>query len=371
MNKYRLQKRQQGLAIITVLLIVALMVTLLGFLAEQQHLVIRRIGNQNVAEKGYQYALGVNAWAQRVLQDDQNREVDYFDEDWAKFGKPTEVLSEGDNQFSLTPNSQEDEEELPTINFGDEATLEFEIIDLQSRFNLNNIANVNPKIQAEQGIIFRNLLALVGFDEENTRQELYSALRDWLDENDEGSNESIDYKAKDVPYHASDHKLVSFAELRFIEGFTPEIINRLKPFVTVLPIDYAKLNINSVSTEVLSALNTTPVFDASSVDAFLARRLDDAFLGFQPNNIEEAKTAIIGVNPLGSPIVENMMQTNSNFFQVNTQVSIGDFRFCMQTLMLRENANEDSQTTPKVQVVSRQSDTYTLCENENSNTVVQ
>lgn len=361
--------RQTGLAIITVLLIVALMVTLLGFLAEQQHLLIRRIGNQNIAEKGYQYAVGVNAWAQRVLHDDQDRAIDYLGEDWAKFGKPPEIDLDGEVDFTLTPKSQLEEEALPTIDFGNEAELEFEIIDLQSRYNLNNLANKNPKIITEQGIIFMNLLTIIGIDDSYKRQELLASIKDWLDENNEGTNESLDYLSKDLPYHASDQQLVSLAELRFIEGFTPEIINLLKPYVTVLPIDYAKLNINSVSAELLSTLNTSPVVDTGSVELFLLEREDEAFFGFQAQSIELAKTAIIGVNPLGSPIVENMMQTNSNFFQVNTKVNIGDYNFCMQTILLRENADQASQTPSQVKAMSRQHDTFALCENDITNTV--
>lgn len=365
-------QRQQGLAIITVLLIVALMVTLLAFLAEQQHLLIRRIGNQNVAEKGYQYALGVNAWAERLLQDDKDRAIDYLGEDWAKFGKPPEVEEDGYEAFSLTPSSQQEEEELPTIDFGNEAELEFEIIDLQSRFNLNNLANKNPQTQNEQRIIFLNLLEVVGVGEFDSRESLYGALKDWLDDGDlisANGVESGSYRIKDTPYYAADQKLVTLAELRFVEGFTPEIINQISPYVTVLPIDLAKLNINTVSAEVLSALNTTPVIGTEPVQAFLAQREDEAFLGFQASQVESAKNAIIAVSPLGSPIVENMMQTSSNFFQVKTQVKIGDFNFCMQTLLLRENANPDSRTAPKVQVISRQHDTYTLCQDSNNNTL--
>lgn len=372
LNKVTLQNRQQGLAIITVLLIVALMVTLLGFLAEQQHLLIRRIGNQNIAEKGYQYALGVTAWAQRVLHEDEDRSIDYYGEDWAKFGKPPEVDQEGYDEFTLTPSSQLDEEELPTIDFGNEAELEFEIIDLQSRYNLNNIANQNPKIQLEQRVIFINLLEAAGIEELDTRQRLYGALKDWLDEGDlisENGVESGTYRTKDTPYFAADQKLVSLAELRFVEGFTPEIINKLKPYVAVLPIDLAKLNINSASAEVLATLNTTPVVDTYSVQLFLAERDDPVFLGFQAGRIEDAKTAIIGVNPLGSPVIDNMMQTNSNFFQVNTKVVLGGFNFCMQTLLLRENADPDNQTSASVKVISRQHDTYTLCGSINNTTV--
>lgn len=345
------------------------MVTLLGFLAEQQHLLIRRIGNQNIAEKGYQYAVGVNAWAQRVLHEDANREIDYYGEDWAEFGKPPEEDEDGYQEFSLTPSSQLDEEELPTIDFGNEAELEFEIIDLQSRYNLNNIANQNPEIQNEQRIIFLNILEAIQIEDSDTRQRLYGALKDWLDEGgliSANGVESGTYRSKDIPYFAADQKLVSLAELRFVEGFTTEIINQLKPHVTVLPIDLAKLNINSASAEVLAALNTSPVVDITPVQFFLAEREDEEFLGFPTGEIEQAKTAIIGVNPLGSPIVENMMQTYSNFFQVNTKVTLGDFNFCMQTVVLRENADPDNQSVPTVKVISRQHDTHALCESSNN-----
>ncbi|MBX2848838.1 MAG: type II secretion system minor pseudopilin GspK [Acidiferrobacterales bacterium] len=363
-------KHQRGLAIITVLLIVALMVTLLGFLAEQQHLLIRRIGNQNIAEKGYQYALGVNAWAQQVLIEDQNRLVDYLGEDWAEFGKSPELDSSNNESFSLTPKSLLEKQELPTIDFGNEAELEFELVDLQARFNLNNLANKNTKIEAEQGLIFRNLLEVLGIDNAETRQQLYSALRNWLDENKEGSYESIDYLAKDLPYHASDQKLVNLAELRFVEGFTPELIALLEPFVVVLPVDYAKLNINTASAEVLASLNTSPVVNTGSVEQFLFPREDlDTFLGFDESSIELAKNAIIAVNPVGSPIVENMMQTSSSFFRVNAKVRIGDYNFCMQTVLLRENADAEGQTSSKVFEMNRQHDTFSLCQNVNNNTV--
>lgn len=373
MSRIPYQQGQKGLAIITVLLIVALMVTLLGFLAEQQHLLIRRIANQNVAEKGYQYALGVNAWAIKVLHDDIDVITDYSGDDWAKFGKPDELIDNENQAFSLTPSSQRDEEELPIVDFGNEAELEFEIVDLQSRYNLNNLANNNPKILIEQKTIFLNILEAVGVDELYAREALYTALMNWVDANEEGENESIDYRVTDSSYHAADQKLVSLAELRFVEGFTIDIINQLKPYVTVLPVDYAKLNINSVSSEVLSSLNKSPVVDTGSVDNFLAERQNPAFLGFQSSSIELAKNAIIGVNPLGSPIVENMMQTNSNFFQVNTKVYLGDFQFCMQTVLLRETAGPDSQIASGIQIISRQHDTFALCEedtNSNNNDIV-
>jgi len=57
-----------------------------------------------------------------------------------------------------------------------------------------------------------------------------------------------------------------------------------------------------------------------------------------------------------------MMQINSQFFQVNTKVTLGDYVYCMQSVVLRENATDQSATTPKVSVLSRQHNT--LCEDE-------
>ena len=109
---FRSPAMQAGLVMILVLLIIALMITLLGFMVEKQHLLVRRITNQNVAEQGFQYAQGVNAWAEVVLDDDVDRETDYWDEDWAKFGEPPEenVDADGREDFSVTLTSRRDEE---------------------------------------------------------------------------------------------------------------------------------------------------------------------------------------------------------------------------------------------------------------------
>jgi type II secretory pathway component PulK len=80
-------RQQTGVVLIVVVLAIVLMTTLLTIMIEDQHIFIRRLGNQKVAEQGYQYSQGLNAWAERVLQDDANRAVDHLGEKWAKFGR--------------------------------------------------------------------------------------------------------------------------------------------------------------------------------------------------------------------------------------------------------------------------------------------
>lgn len=362
--------RQNGVILVIVVAAVVLMVTLLALMIEDQHILVRRIANQKVAEQGYQYAQGLNAWAARVLHDDENRQIDYLDEDWAKFGRPEEDDQTDDDSFSLDTSSQkdEDEEEPATIDFGFDG-LEYSIDDLQGKYNLNNLAvQGEPQIVAGQKRVFMNLLEVLEIGEFDERERLYGALYDWMDENDlshPNGVESGDYASKKTPYYAADQKLTSMGELRFVEGFSEEIISKLKPHVTVLPVDNARININTVTPEVMASLSNSTVTDTASVQTFLAQREDSAFLGFNAGQIEQAKTAIIGVSITRTQAVPNMLQVNSQFFQINSKVTLGDYVYCMETVVLRESAGEDL-TVPKVSVLNRQHNT--LCEEQSTTT---
>lgn len=372
-GKFPAPQKQGGVIIIVVVLIVTLMVTLLAFMIEKQHLLIRRVGNQNVAEQGFQYAEAVNAWAERVLNDDIQRQVDYLGEDWAEFGRPeAEVDASENDSFSLDLSSQEseDDSERVVIDIGFDG-LEYSIDDLQAKFNLNNLSSTNKTFLASQKRIFLNLLELIEVGDSDQRERLYGALTDWVDANDlESVNgvESGTYGTKKTSYYAADQQLSSVGELKFVEGFNSTIINQLRPYVTVLPIDNARININTASAELLASLNSATVVDVGSVTAFLARRLQNGFQGFTESDIQAAETAIIGVNPVGAQPVPNMIQVNSQFFQINAKVILGDYLYCMKTIVLREPLSQGGTTTPKVSILSREQNT--LCKEEENTTII-
>lgn len=367
------QQKQQGVVLIVVILAVVMMLTLLAIMIEDQHIFVRRLGNQKVSEQGFQYSQGLNAWAERVLHEDANRSVDSLNEKWAKFGRPEPEPVEGlSESFSLDRSTEKgladakEEEEEATIDFGLE-DLEYSIDDLQGRYNLNNIAVKDPQLRSGQKRIFINLLEVLEIGEFDERDHLYASLLDWLDDNDASTPngfESGDYQAKDTPYYAADQKLSSVGELRYVDGFSAEVIKKLKPFVTVLPIENAKININTTTPEVLASLSGGNINDIAGVSGFLAERLEPGFIGFQANRITEAETVIIGVSVTRAPVVPSMMQVNSQFFQINTKVSLGDFVMCMQSVVLRESPSAEGASTPKVSVLSRQHNT--LCEDGES-----
>lgn len=369
-NALGLPKREAGVVLIVVVFAIVLMITLLAIMLEDQHIFIRRLANQKVSEQGYQYTQGLNSWAQRVLHDDSNPTIDHLEEKWAKFGRPEEEKdADLSDSFSLERSSaaDEDAEEEASIDFGVEG-LEVTIDDLQARFNLNNLAVKEPQAAASQKRIFLNLLELLEIGEFDERDRLHGALVDWVDENDlSGPNgyESGDYGSKRIPYFAADQMLTSIGELKFVEGFNQDIINKLKPYVTVLPVAGAKININTTSAQVLASLSTATVTDISSVDSFLARRREPGFQGFA--QITGAETAIIGVSAVNAQPVQGMMQLSSQFFQINTKVTLGNNVFCMESLVLRESAGTNGANTPKVSVLSRQHNT--LCEEQVPTTI--
>lgn len=360
------QDNQSGLVMLMVVGVVVLMIILLALLLEDQHRMIRQVGNQRVAEQGYHYSQGLNAWAIRILHEDDNPLVDHEDEIWAKFGRPEEQSDTEADSFNLessTARSEEEEEEQATIDFGID-TVEVTIDDLQSKYNLNNLisAQKDTAPPPQQRRVFSNLLQILEIGEfQEDRDLLYWNLVDWLDENDTSAGfgaESGDYQVRSKPYFASDQPLSSIGELRYVKGFTKKMISKLSPYVTVLPINNAKLNLNTVSSEVLASLAGGPVVDQSQVDVFLARKQQPGFQGFNQGDVSAAQTAINGVSP-GQNSIPDMLQVNSQFFQINTKVELGDQQVCTRTIVLRPSVNnstlQDSEST--ISVISREQDT--------------
>ena len=350
---------------IVVVMLVFLMMTLLAFLVEDQHLLLRRIANQNVAEQGYQLGEGANAWAMRVLHADADRAVDSPLEDWALLGQPIAPTSEQESaRFTLQrDNSQDDREQPASLDFGD-AEVDIYITDLQGKYNLNNLARREPKARAAQKTIFLNLLETIGIAEFEARELMYASLYDWLDENSEetpNGMESGAYASQPVPYYASDQPLSTLGELYYVNGFTRQIIADLSPFVTVLPEENARININATTPEVLASLSSTPIYDIGTVSAFLGIRGTPQFQGFGQGDISAAENAIIGVSIVGQqPPIAGMLSVSSSYYQINVKVQLDSSFYCMRTKVFRDPSGANSELADATIILEREYDSLCL-----------
>lgn len=218
-------KKQRGVALVTVLLIVAMAMTVMAFMAQQQAFWQRdMINGRDRVQAAYIAQAGVD-WARAVLADDKaNNNYDTPREMWAM--------------------------KLPAIPV-EGGEIQGVLVDQQGLFNLNNLV-VNGTTSASDVARFQRLLATLGLP-----QELAYALVDWMDRDDTpasaGGAEDGYYLNLPKPYRAANLPLSELSELLWVRGFDAQIIQRLKGYVSVLP-QRTQINVNFATAEVLSAV---------------------------------------------------------------------------------------------------------------------
>lgn len=218
-------RSQSGVALITAMLVTAIVVVIAVSMATRQQLDIRRSANVLEGDQAYLFALGVESWALGILaQDGRDNRSDNLGETWATVLPPLDV--EGGKVAGR-------------------------IEDMQGRFNLNNLVN-NGIPSTEDIIRFQRLLRALQLD-----PALAQAIVDWIDPDSEkvtlDGAEDNDYLLRTPPYRAANAPLSSVSELRLVKGFTAEVVARLAPFVCALPVR-TNVNINTAKAEVLMTL---------------------------------------------------------------------------------------------------------------------
>ena len=219
------RSRQTGVAVVMVLLIVALVTTLATYIAQQQSLWQRQVETQFDHVQARRLGIAGIDWARAVLADDAHfNAIDHETELWT---------------LRLPPMPVENGEVIGVIE------------DRQGLFNLNNLVRSGTASVADI-VKFQRLLNLL-----NLPIELAYSLADWLDMDNEiqasGGAEDAYYLTLARPYRAANRPLVELGELIRVKGFDEKTIARLKPFVTVLPVNSA-VNVNFAPAEVLVAI---------------------------------------------------------------------------------------------------------------------
>ena len=231
--------RQQGLALIMVLLIFAIVSVLAVSMMDRQSNDIQRSATMLALQQARAYVLGAESAVKTglYLDWDNNPDVDHALEEWAT-----------DRSFPLSPG-------MAFIR----------IRDAQGRFNLNSLSATasNRAVQKER---FENLLNILGLD-----VTFADLLYKWMDEE---SQEDDRYLSLELPYRAAYQGCVHTSELMLLEGLDEAAYRRLEPYVVCLPVA-AQLNVNSASAVVLAALDTGMTLDIAQ--AIISARGDEGF----------------------------------------------------------------------------------------------
>lgn len=222
----RVGRRQSGVALLLVLVVVAIATVVTTAVTYRQHLVLARSENLLFDDQAMRYVRGAEAWAGQILVDEARRNrTDSASDTWA---------------VALPP--------MPI----DGGTISGGLRDLQARFNLNNLAAVEEATQARQEARLRRLLGARELPE-----DAVEALADWVDEDSiprgRGGAEDDYYSRLDPPYLAANAPLGHFTELVLVRGFGNAGMQRLADAVTVLP-GQTPINVNTAPAPVLTML---------------------------------------------------------------------------------------------------------------------
>lgn len=224
--------KQRGVALVAVLLIFALISVLAAGMISRQRLQIHQSMNLLSQTQAYQLAQGVEVLARQLLVED-------FKED--KNGVATDTLEE--TLFKQAIVYAE-----PTFS------IEGQLDDLQGRFNLNTLVNFQTgQVNTASLQFFQNLLFQLGITDVRIEP-----IIEWMDPNDQvehpGGAEDSNYLGRDTPYRTANAPFQSASELLLIEGMTQESYQLLEPFVTALPPQVNKININTAPAAILQSL---------------------------------------------------------------------------------------------------------------------
>jgi len=159
--------------------------------------------------------------------------------------------------------------------------------------------------------------------------DLCDAVADWIDENDipkPGGAESQWYSPLKPSYAAKNARLDTFEELALVKGFTAEIIESVRPFVTVYAENSfaAPLNINTAPKELLTAL-----------DERISDSLAEQILEYRKNTPFKDKSELVrvpGMEQIATGL-QSRITTKSSIFRIKAAAEVNGTKRIVETVV--------------------------------------
>jgi len=217
--------KKRGMALITVLMILAIMVTVATTMTGRITSSLLRTEGMNFSQKAYWYGQASVEFSRMILNNDmKDSDVISLDQTWA----------------------------TPDLVFPvDQGTISGNLKDFRSCFNLNAIAEADKagvkSLPIQQ---FQALLEALDIEEYNA-EVIAESVRDWIDANEteesaQGAEDRI-YEALPVPHLTANELMVDISELRAVQGVSSQIYERIKPYLCALPVEDQLINVNTLS----------------------------------------------------------------------------------------------------------------------------
>lgn len=198
----------------------------------------------------------------------------------------------------------------------DEGTVTVTIEEETGKLNLNNATTDNGN-ENEYTLMAKRL-----FSNLKLTPELTDPLMDWADLDDTphpSGAETSYYTTLKAPYRAKNTKLDTVEELALLKGYTPEIVAKLKPFVTVYGSSDnefgTKINVNTAPKELLQALSESMTED-------LANRIIDWRKTNPIKNLSDFNS-IAGISAVSTGFVDKIT-FGGNVYRIHAEGKVGE-----------------------------------------------
>lgn len=285
--------KQRGVALISVLLVVAILVALSSQLLSSHNLVVSQHQNSFEHNQALQYIYGAEEMTRQLLFDDFSNSgpsVDHLQESWAKAVIPFE-LDEG-------------------------GFLEAHVRDLNGCFNVNSL---NSATGADNIKRLKRMLQKLG-----ANPGLADLIKDWLDIDQSvtgfGAEDNI-YLGLTPPYRAANQLMQHISELFLLDGISSADIEAISPHLCILPNMENKVNVNTAEPIFLYSLDPDIAFDN-------AEQIVDS----EPS-YTDVKTFVDANAEF--QVVEPLLSVTSEYFELHAKVQVGESSISVASLFFR------------------------------------
>jgi len=297
----RAPPNERGAALLTVLLLVAVIGVIAAASLERLKLQTHLSGNMAAIDQARHYAYAGEAIARTRISD----------------------ASSADRTMTVSGDWLDRANAFPIDN----GTATVKVSDGGNCFNLNSLVS-----QSEQGerVIrpvavrqFEALMTLIGIQPRAAGQVAQASV-DWIDSDtlpQPGGAEDETYTRAPMPYRAANALMADASEIKAVAGMDPAIYARIRPWICALPAaELSPLNINTLRRD-QAPLVAMLLPDGLSL-AFAQRMIDERpATGYSAVENFWSKPALRGI----SPPVEVMAQTKikTRWFALEMQIELG------------------------------------------------
>ncbi|HKY80526.1 MAG TPA: type II secretion system minor pseudopilin GspK [Sphingobium sp.] len=295
-------KNEQGAALLTVLLLLAVMAVVAASALERLALATRMTGNGGAVDQARAFADAGTEIARLRIGD---------------------LVAASPGKTTLAGNWMGRPQ--PIAVPGGVATAR--VTDGGNCFNLNSVVagenEANLKVRPVGVSQFQALLQALGVDARQA-QVAAASLADWIDTDSvpqPGGAEDETYAQAARPYRTANRFMVDGSELRAVNGVTPAIYDLARPWVCALPTaDLSPININTLlpGQAVLFAMLLQGQLSVAQARQLLAQRPAE---GYGSTMQFWAPLASSGITPLEE--VGQQVKLTTGFFGVEVAVNVG------------------------------------------------